>query len=121
MRQRKHYILTETAEQDFRDAKAWSLKRWGADLTRQYFEDLHKEAEYIAQNHRSLRERDDLTGDTGLCVHPVREHHVVYTPIDTDKIIIVALIRQTRDVPGILKTHSHRIRQELNEHGWIVK
>ena len=115
MRQRKHYILTETAEQDLRDAKAWSLKRWGADLTRQYFEDLHKGAEYIAQNHRSLRERDDLTGDTGLCVHPVREHYVVYTPIDTDKIIIVALIRQTRDVPGILKTHSYKIRRELNE------
>lgn len=115
MRRRKHYILTKTAERDFRDAKAWSLKRWGAGLTRQYFEDLHNGAEYIAQNHRSLRERDNLSGETGLCVHPVREHYVVYTPIDTDEIIIVALIRQTRDVPGILKTYSFKIRQELNE------
>ena len=54
-------------------------------------------------------------GDTGLCVHPVREHYVIYAPMDTDEIIIVALIRQTRDVPGILKTHSYKIRQELNE------
>ena len=115
MGQRKHYILTKTAERDFREAKAWSLKRWGAELTRQYFEDLHNGAEYIAQNHRSLRERDDLTGDTGLGVHPVREHYVVYTPMDTDEIIIVALIRQARDVPGILKTHSYKIRQELKE------
>ena len=113
MKKRKNYILTETAEQDFRDAKAWSLKRWGAGLTRQYFEDLHKGADYIAQHHRSLRERDELAADTGLCVHPVREHHIVYTPIDADKIIIVALIRQTRDTPSILKAHSHKIRQEL--------
>ena len=115
MRRRKRYILTKTAERDFRDAKTWSLKRWGAELTHQYFEDLHKGAEYIAQNHRSLRERDDLTGEAGLRVHPVREHYVIYTPLDTDKVIIVALIRQTRDVPGILKSHSYKIRQELNE------
>ena len=107
MRQRKQYILTKTAERDFRDAKAWSLKRWGAELIRQYFQDLHNGAEYIAQNHRSLRERDDLTGDIGLCVHPVREHYVVYTSMDTNEIIIVALIRQTRDVPGILTRISH--------------
>ena len=39
----------------------------------------------------------------------------VYTPMDPNEIIIVALIRQTRDAPGILKTHSYKIRQELNE------
>ena len=87
----------------------------GTELTRQYFQDLHNGAEYIAQNHRSLRERDDITGDTGLCVHPVCEHYVVYAPMDTDEIIIVALIRQTQDVPGILKTHSYKIWQELND------
>lgn len=111
----KHYVLTETAVENFRDAKSWSLARWGPALTRQYFEDLHRGAEYIALNLSAVRARDDLTGDSGLGIHPVREHYIVYVAIETKQIAIVALIRQTRDVPNLLKAQAFKIRREIRE------
>lgn len=112
---KRHYTLTKTAEQDFRKAKRWSLSRWGKPLTRQYFKDLHQGAEYIAANHKSLRERDTLTGESGLGVHAVREHYIIYVPSDDKEIVIVALIRQTRDVPNILKANKFGIQRELKD------
>lgn len=111
----RHYILTETAEQDFHQAKRWSLSRWGKTLTRQYFEDLHQGAEYIAANHKSLQKRDSLTGESGLGIHPVKEHYIIYVPTGDKEIVIVALIRQTRDVPNILKRNQFIIQRELKD------
>ena len=111
----KHYILTETAEQGFRHAKRWSLSRWGKTLTRRYYEDLHQGAEYIAANHKSLQKRDSLTGESGLGIHPVNEHFNVYVPTGDKEIVIVALIRQTRDVPNILKANQFIIQRELKD------
>ena len=111
----RHYTLTKTAEQDFRQAKRWSLSRWGKPLTKQYFTDLHTGAEYIAANHKSLQKRDTLTDETGLGIHPVREHYVIYVPNGDKDIVIVALIRQTRDVPNILKANQFIIQRELKD------
>lgn len=112
---RRHYALTLTAENDLREARAWSLNRWGSVLTAQYFADLHAGAEYIAANHHTLLQRDDLLQDTGLGIYPVREHYIVYVPVSKKRIVIVAFIRQGRDVPGILRKAGYRIRQELKE------
>lgn len=72
------YILTNTAERDFYDAKTWSLERWGSDLTKAYFQDLHETAENIAKYQSRYKSRDDLAGGTGLCVRAVREHYLIY-------------------------------------------
>ena len=66
-------------------------------------------------NYRSLSNRDDLTGDTGLSVHPVREHYLVYLPVVDQHIVIVAVIRQSRDVPEILGKAEFMIRREITE------
>ena len=109
---RRHYILTATAEQDFREAKRWSLSRWGKELTGQYFADLHESAEGIAQSHSMTI----LIADTSeLGIYPVREHYLVYVPIAKNNIVIVALIRQTRDVPAILKANGFQIQRQLKE------
>lgn len=107
------YLLTNTAESDFYNARRWSLERWGAELTQSYFEDLHQAAEYAALNHKSLTSKDHLTGTTGLGVHSVREHYLIYVPLNERQIAIVALIRQTRDVPAILKSNSFAIRRQV--------
>jgi plasmid stabilization system protein ParE len=107
--------LTLTADNDFREARQWSLSRWGTKLTEGYFADLHSGAEFIAKNHRSLARKDGLAGATGLGVYAVREHYVVYVPIADQQIAIVALIRQTRDVPAILETNRFIIRREVHE------
>jgi plasmid stabilization system protein ParE len=110
-----HYILTETAERDFREARRWSLSRWGPALTKQYFADLHAGADDTAKHYRSLAKKDHLTGTSGLGIRAVREHYIVYVPIGDRRIVIVALIRQTRDVPAILKANSFVIRRQLDE------
>jgi len=111
----KHYTLTRLAESDLHEARHWSLSRWGRQLTQQYFSDLHQAAEYAAMNYRSLSKRDDLSGDTGLSVHPVREHYLVYLPVAEQHIVIVAVVRQSRDVPEILGKAEFMIRREVME------
>lgn len=107
----RHYILTETAERDFREARQWSLSRWGSELTKQYFTDLHQGAEALASRSAAPK----LTDACELGIHPIREHYLVYVPVSKNRIVVVALIRQTRDVPAILKANSFRVQQQLKE------
>jgi plasmid stabilization system protein ParE len=112
---RTSYVLTVRAEADLREARAWSRARWGKELTRRYFEDLHDGAQYIAENHASFRKRHDLAGGTALCLYPIREHYIVYEPLAEQFIAIVAVIRQGRDIPAILRKWAAPIRRELVE------
>ncbi len=112
---RRHYILTETAERDFREARQWSLIRWGKELTKQYFTDLHESAESLARNHKRVASMEHVAGTPELSIHPIREHYLVYAPISSNCIVIVSLIRQTRDVPAILNSSSFIIQRQLKE------
>jgi low affinity Fe/Cu permease len=40
---------------------------------------------------------------------------MVYVPVATEHIVIVTFIRQSRDVPAILKKYDYLIRHELKE------
>jgi len=111
----RHYILTQTAERDFREARRWSRSRWGDQQTKKYFTNLHKGAEYIALNQNALAGRDELTGTTDLGVYAVGEHYMIYVPINNSCIVIVALIRQSRDVPTVLEANGYQIRQQLKD------
>lgn len=110
---RKSYILTETAAGDFREARRWSVARWGKKRTRSYFQQLHDGADYIATHQRAIATRDDLLENADLGVYPVGEHYLVYVPMNDTQIVVVALIRQTRDVPAILKANNFQIRRQL--------
>ncbi|MCY7297421.1 hypothetical protein [Alteromonas sp. a30] len=66
-----------------------------------------------AQNHHSLPDHEELTGAYGIGVYPIREHYMVYFPIVQGMIIIVSLMRQTRDVPTVIKANNYLIQQEL--------
>ena len=112
---RKSYVLTDRAASDLSEAQVWSRARWGKELTNRYFEDLHEGAQYIAENHTSFRERQELAGGTALLLYPVREHYIVYEPLGPRFIAIVAVIRQGRDIPAILQKWAAPIRRELIE------
>lgn len=112
---RKSYVLTARAAADLSEARVWSRARWGKELTNRYFEDLHEGAQYIAENHASFRDRQDLAGGTALLLYPVREHYIVYEPLGPRFIAIVAIIRQGRDIPAILQKWAAPIRRELIE------
>ena len=111
----KRYVLTARAAADLQEARAWSRARWGKELTRRYFDDLHEAAQFIAENYTALRERHDLAGGTALLVHPVREHYIVYEPLADRFIAVVAVIRQGRDIPSILQKWAAPVRRELTE------
>lgn len=113
MAKKKSYTLTVTAERDFREAKRWSQARWGKEQTTAYFTDLHKGAEFIAHHQQNITDRNTLTAATGLGIYPVREHYIVYLPVSETHIIIVALIRQVRDVCAILQANQFRIQREI--------
>ena len=112
---RKRYLLTLSAESDLRQAKQWSQTRWGKELTKEYFADLNHAAEYVSMHHESLHRREDLTGGTGLSIHPVREHYLIYMPIDKHHIIIVSVLRQSRNIPETLKKMAFRIHREIQD------
>ncbi|MDM3872463.1 type II toxin-antitoxin system RelE/ParE family toxin [Porticoccus sp. W117] len=114
-RKQRHYVLTETAEHDFREVRLWSLSRWGRELTKQYFADLHEYAERIARNPERFAAMEHVSNTAELNVYPVREHYLVYIPVSGKGIVIVALIRQTRDVPTILNANGFMIRKQLRE------
>ena len=109
----KRYVLTLRAANDLREARAWSRARWGKSLTRRYFEDLHKGAQCVAENCLRLRARNELSGDSLLHVYPIREHYLVYEPLNSDVIAVVAVVRQGRDLPAILRKWAGSIRREL--------
>ncbi len=111
----KYYQLTVTAEKDFQEAKAWSLSRWGKEQTKKYFTDLHEGAQSLGRDHLSYAKKEDLAGISGLCAHAIREHYMVYVPMKEQSIVIVALIRQSRDVPAILKANHYLINRELKQ------
>lgn len=112
---RRAYILTETAVRDFKAARAWSLRKWGKAQTLQYFKRLHEAAEHCARNQAAVQKRGALTSEADLGVYPIGEHYLVYASIAETRIAIVALIRQTRDVPAILQADSFRIRRALQD------
>lgn len=114
-RQQKNYLLTLTAERDFRNAKAWSLSRWGKESTKLYFIDLHNCAKRIASQAALSATTIKLDSTPELHTHPIREHYLVYIITGAKQMIIIALIRQTRDVPALLKCSSYQVQRQLKE------
>ncbi len=103
------------AKKHLREAKAWSKARWGDELTVQYFHDLHQGAQYLAEHHTHTAARPDLAGNSGLGVYPVREHYLIYEPIAERKVVIVAVLRQVRDIPALLSKYAYVFKRELDD------
>ena len=111
---KKRYVLTPTARAQLREAKSWSRARWGVALTQRYFEDLENAAQYVAAHHKEICQNPH----SELGVYPVREHYIIYTPLDEDTIAIVAVIRQGRDIPSLLQRYASVFARELREMGY---
>jgi Arc/MetJ-type ribon-helix-helix transcriptional regulator/plasmid stabilization system protein ParE len=71
-------LLSSIAVSHLREHKRWSIARFGQAITKKYFEDLDKAFQYIADHYASLPARKELTGDSGLGIHPIREHFVIF-------------------------------------------
>lgn len=89
------------------------MAKWGEKLTEEYFVALDNAARDLAKNFKTYRPRGELAGGTGLLLYPVREHYLVYEPLAKNQIVIVAILRQGRDIPDILNKGKHLIMREL--------
>lgn len=124
--ERRFYTLTRRAEKDLSDIADWSLVRWGSDLTDDHLEALHKGVEWIAKNQRKITTRPELALGSGLSIYLIREHYVVFLPVAKEHVIVVAFLRQGRDIPTILRKNSSRFARDLKyieqkiENGEIV-
>lgn len=97
------YLLSPSAVQNLHHQKEWSLKQWGRDQTRKYFDDLTKGFDYIADNYKRFPARKELTGDTEFLIYPIRENYVVFQPLKDGRIFIHGILGQDQDIPNILR------------------
>jgi len=111
----KYYTLTARADKDLAELKAWSGARWGDELTQRYMADIHKGVERIAKSYKTLRSRSEFSAGTDLSIYPVREHYIIFYPTAKEHIVIVAVLRQGRDIPGILRANSVDIDRALKK------
>lgn len=109
------YTLTPTARRHLREAKAWSLARWGEDLTKDYFHELEKTALFIAGNHAKFAKGKDTGEAKELGIYPARAHYIVYLALSHNKTVIVDIIRQGRDIPALLSKYALSIQRELKQ------
>lgn len=115
MAAKRKYLLTETAVRNFIEAKHWSKKRWGTKLTTAYFKAIENCANDLADRGFTLTTSEEMTSSKELLVWPVKEHYLVYLPVRKGLIIIVALIRQSRDVPSIVASNSFSIQRNVRD------
>lgn len=110
----KPYHLSLTAIRQLKAHRAWSRRQFGEKVTRQYFADMDKGVRYIAKQYTALPARPELTGTTGMCIYPVREHYVVFVPL-SQGIFIASILAQSQNVPVILDECAALFRRELNQ------
>ena len=70
----------------------------------------HKNSSKILNRFQS---REELEGGTGIKLHAVRQHFLAYDRLDDNTIVFVAVLRQDRDIPGILRKGAYQISREL--------
>lgn len=114
----RRYFLSSIAATHLREHKRWSIARFGRETTKKYFEDLDKAFQYIADHYTSLPSRKELTGDSGLGIHPVREHFVIFLPL-RDGVHIVDVLRQTQDIPNIIRQSAAIFEREILQNSFI--
>lgn len=109
-----NYFLSPTAIRPLRDHKKWSLDKFGRAVTKKYFQDMDKAFKYIAENCKGLPARPELIGESGLYIYPVREHYIVYVPVNNN-IHIAAILRQVQDIPNIINEGAAVFQRVLSE------
>ena len=109
------YTLTKGAEADLDEIYRRSLERFGRDQTNTFMTALKKAAEFAADNHGKVPPRSQLTGESGLSLYPVHNHFIAYRPVADHHIVIIALLRQSRDIPAFVLAEAKRFRKDFAE------
>ncbi len=117
MKSKPTYLLSPAAVQNLRDQKEWSIKQWGYEQTKKYFDILTKGFDYITENYKRFPARKELTGDTDFLIYLIRENYVVFQPMKDGRIFIHGILGQDQDIPNILRRSQRLYQQERSKAG----
>jgi plasmid stabilization system protein ParE len=109
------YTLTKGAEADLEEIYRHSLEMFGLEQTNKFMAELKKAAEFAADNHGKVSTRAHLTGESGLSLYPVNNHFIAYRPVAENHIVIIALFRQSRDIPSFIRAESEKFKKDFLE------
>jgi plasmid stabilization system protein ParE len=109
------YTLTRRAEADLDELHEKSLEQFGRIQTNKFMADLKKAAEFAANNIGKVPTRAHLVGDSGLSLYPIHNHFIAYRPVTEDHIVIIAIVRQSRDIAALITAESDRFRADFSE------
>ena len=97
------YILTPAALKDMRRIGIEGRARWGDERTAVYMRDLKRGFQHIADRHDALPERPKLTAASGLRLHRVGRHYIVFIVLTPDHVAITSVLHDHMDVPARLR------------------
>lgn len=88
------YFLIDEAKVDLNDIKKFSVKNWGRDIAREYFNGLTTIFRLLAaQPELGLNCSDDLGEGYLSYVH--KSHIIYYKAVGSDRIIIAAILHHS--------------------------
>lgn len=109
------YTLTKGAEADLDDIYRKSVELFGHAQTNKFLIELERAAEFAADNIGKIQTRAHLTGDSGLSLYPVNNHFIAYRPVADNHIVIIALFRQSRDIPSFVMAEAEKFKADFAE------
>lgn len=109
-------LLTPWAAATLRSIRYWSHERFGKKNAEKYFVDIDKALSFIAQSCGKVVSRDDLTGDSGFSIYPVREHFIVFDVLN-GTIFVFDFVKQERDILTVLNDYAARFRRHAAQLG----
>lgn len=113
---RNRFYLTEGAIYDYRKAAYESARDFGKAQSAIYRKQLREGFQKIADNHENLKNhhREELAEGTTFKLHLVQHHYVAYQVCDGKNVIIAAVLPESMDIPGKLRTLQTMDRHEID-------
>lgn len=97
------YHITPLAGEHMRSIARDGIRRWGIAQALAYTEQLERGVQHIADRHHALPERAKLTGASGLRLHRVGRHYIVFIVLTPDHVAITSVLHDHMDVPARLR------------------
>ncbi|MFZ0210363.1 MAG: type II toxin-antitoxin system RelE/ParE family toxin [Roseiarcus sp.] len=102
----RRYALSQEAEQDLGDIRAYYLARASARTTRYVMREITKAMGFLASTPGAGHSREDLT-DAPVKFWPVFSYLIIYDPA-TQPIGVARVLHGGQDLKTLLKRHTPR-------------
>jgi plasmid stabilization system protein ParE len=109
------YHITPLAGEHMRNIAREGIRRWGIAQALAYAEQLERGFQHIADRHDAFPKRPRLTGASGLRLHRVGRHYIVFVVLTPDHVAITAVLHDHMDVPARLREVQSLTEQQVGD------